>query len=511
MVIETMKVFVTCAKWFVLMYLVLISFSMQTRLLLMLASIWMAFFNGDCSKKSSDTSTVNNPPVQTIRNEIDFWLTKSDQSVLLQKQPAQLAFASTVNSYSSIDIDSTQTFQTIDGFGYTLTGGSAQLLNAMGASQRAALLQELFSNGDNAIHVSYLRLSIGACDLNAAPFTYDDVPAGQTDINLTNFTLDADKENGTGLIPLLKEILAINPSIKIIATPWSAPVWMKDNGSFTGGSLQTQYYNAYAQYFVKYIQQMQAEGITIDAITPQNEPLNPGNNPSLVMTAEQQRDFIKNSLGPAFQTAGIHTKIIVYDHNCDHPEYATTILSDATAASFVDGSAFHLYAGDVAALSSVHNSYPDKNVYFTEQYTASNGDFGGDFAWHLKNVIIGATRNWSRIALEWNLANDPTFNPHTSGGCTTCKGALTINGSTVSRNVAYYIIAHASKFVPPGSVRINSTNSGNLFSTAFQRADGKKVLIVLNDDANSSSFNIKFKGKWSTPALPAHSVGTFVF
>ncbi len=229
------------------------------------------------------------------------------------------------------------------------------------------------------------------------------------------------------------------------------------------------------------------------------------------MTAEQQRDFIKNSLGPAFQTAGITAKIIIYDHNCDRPDYPTTILSDATAAAFINGSAFHLYAGDIGALTTVHNAYPDKAVYFTEQYTASTGDFGGDLAWHLKNVVIGSTRNWSRTALEWNLANDPSYGPHTEGGCNSCKGAITINGNTVNRNVAYYIIAHASKFVPAGSVRISSTNNGNLYSAAFQRADGKKVLIVFNDGSSSASFNIKFREKWTVPVLPANSVGTFVW
>ena len=484
---------------------------MRTRLFLMLVSIWTVFFNGDCSDKENDTSSVNSKASKSATNAIDFWLTKGDQSVLLQKQTAVLEFGTKNNAFATIEIDSTQTFQAIDGFGYTLTGGTAQLITAMGAKQKSALLQDLFGNGDNGIHISYLRLSIGASDLNAAPFTYDDLPAGQTDTLLANFTLNPDKENGTGLIPLLKEILAISPRIKIIATPWSAPVWMKDNGSFVGGSLQTKYYNVYAQYFVKYILQMQREGITIDAVTPQNEPLNPGNNPSLVMTAGQQRDFIKEYLGPAFTSAGIHTKIVLYDHNCDHPEYATTILSDAAAAAFIDGSAFHLYSGDIAALSSVHDAYPAKNLYFTEQYTASSGDFSGDLAWHLKNVIIGATRNWSKTALEWNLANDPSFNPHTNGGCTTCKGAITINGSMVSRNVSYYIIAHASKFVPAGSVRIASTTNGNLSNVAFKTPSGKKVLIVLNEGNNDTSFNLKFNGKWATPTLPAHSVGTFIF
>ncbi len=285
---------------------------------------------------------------------------------------------------------------------------------------------------------------------------------------------------------------------------------MKDNGSSIGGSLKTEYYDVYAQYFVKYVQQMKAEGIAIDAITPQNEPLHPGNNPSLLMTAEQQRDFIKNSLGPAFQATNISTKIIVYDHNCDKPEYPLTILNDHAAKAFVDGSAFHLYAGDISALSTVRNAHQDKNVYFTEQWTSSTGGFEGDLKWHVKNVVIGSMRNWSRIALEWNLANDPNYGPHTPGGCTQCKGALTIS-SSVSRNVSYYIIAHASKFVPAGSVRVGSNNYGNLYSVAFETPEKKKVLIVLNDGGSATTFNIKFKGKWTSPVLPANSVATFTW
>jgi glucosylceramidase len=231
----------------------------------------------------------------------------------------------------------------------------------------------------------------------------------------------------------------------------------------------------------------------------------------LYMTAEQQRDFIKNDLGPAFQAANITTRIITYDHNCDKPEYPLTILNDPAAKAFVDGSAFHLYAGNISALSTVHNAHPDKNVYFTEQWTSSTGSFDGDLKWHLKNVIIGSMRNWSRNALEWNLANDPGFGPHTDGGCTQCKGALTISGNTFTKNVSYYIIAHASKFVPAGSVRISSNNSGSLNSVAFETPEKKKVLIVLNDGATTSNFNIKFKDKWTTVALEAGSVATFVW
>lgn len=461
-----------------------------------------------CSKSSSGGGTNPQPPTPPAgTNDVDFWLTKSDQSVLLQKQTVTLSFGTIANSNPDIIVDSTTTYQTIDGFGYTLTGGSASVINTLNAADKAGLLQELFGDGAGSIGISYLRLSIGASDLNDSVFSYDDMTQGQIDTNLTNFSLGPDTIN---LVPLLKEIIAINPAIKIIATPWSAPVWMKDNGSFIGGSLQPQYYNVYARYFVKYLQQMKANGISIDAVTPQNEPLNPANNPSLSMAADEETNFIKNSLGPAFQSAGITAKIVDYDHNCDRPDYPIAVLSDAAANAFVYGSAFHLYAGDISALSQVHNAFPSKAVYFTEQYTASTGSFAGDLDWHLKNVIIGSVRNWSVTALEWNLANDPTFQPHTPGGCDQCKGALTIGG-TVTRNVGYYIVAHASKFVPAGSVRIASNVTSTINTVAFKTPAGKKVLIVENDGTADAPFNIKFNNKWTTTTLPAGGVGTYIW
>ncbi|RYF79493.1 MAG: glucosylceramidase, partial [Chitinophagaceae bacterium] len=291
----------------------------------------------------------------------------------------------------------------------------------------------------------------------------------------------------------------------------SAPVWMKTNKSFVGGNLKAEYYTTYSNYLVKYINAMKAEGITIDAITPQNEPLHGGNNPSMVMQAADQATFIRDHLGPAFKAANLATKIIVYDHNADRTDYPITILNDVQAKSFVDGSAFHLYAGNINALSTVHNAHPDKAIYFTEQWVGGPGSFSGDLKWHVENLIIGAPRNWSRNVLEWNLAADANYRPYTNGGCSTCLGALTINGSTVTRNVAYYIIAHASKFVRPGSVRIASSVLSNLPNVAFKNPDGRKVLIVLNNSAVAIPFNIKFNAKTVTTQLNAGSVGTFVW
>ncbi len=463
--------------------------------------------NSHCSKNKGTGGGDTPPVVPPVTSGMSSWITKGDRSALLQKQSGLLAFSTTTNANPTLDVDSTISYQTVDGFGYTLTGGSAYLINHLSAAQKSSLLQELFGTGDNSIGISYLRVSIGASDLSTEVFSYNDLPVGQTDISLVNFSLSKDTVD---VIPVLKEILLINPNIKILGSPWSPPVWMKDNGNSMGGSLQTQYYNVYANYFVKYIQAMKARGITIDAITPQNEPQHGGNNPSMVMSALQQADFIKNNLGPAFQTAGLATKIIVWDHNCDNPAYPITILNDAAAKAFVDGSAFHLYNGDISALSTVHAAHPDKNLYFTEQWTGANGSFDGDLKWHVKNVIIGSMRNWSKVALEWNLANDGGYNPHTPGGCTECKGAITLDGA-INRNVGYYIIAHASKFVPPGSVRIESNNAAGIFNVAFRIPDGRKIMIAVNDGTVAVNFNIRYKGKIAVASLAAGAVATYMW
>ncbi|HEY8688569.1 MAG TPA: glycoside hydrolase family 30 beta sandwich domain-containing protein [Chitinophagaceae bacterium] len=477
---------------------------------LILAIVFCLLSSGCAKSNDGGTTPITPPPPPpppVTPTGISYWLTTGDRTNLLSKQTTALPFDMVSNSLPDINVDSTQKFQTVDGFGYTLTQGSASVIYSLSASDRTSLLTEIFGSNDNSIGVSFLRIGIGATDLSSTVYSYDDMPPGQTDVTLANFNLTADQ---AAMMPVLKQILQINPNIKLLATPWSAPVWMKDNNSTIGGSLNPLYYQAYANYFVKYIQAMKAEGIPVYAITPQNEPLNPYNNPSLVMTAAQEATFIKNNLGPAFVAANITTKIIAYDHNCDRADYPLDVLNDAAARQYVDGSAFHLYAGDISALSQVHNAWPAKNIYFTEQYTASSGSFAGDFQWHMKNVIIGSMRNYSKAALEWNLANDASFGPHTPGGCTTCLGALTI-ASSVNRNVGYYIVAQISKFIPAGSIRIASDNYGSLYSAAFLRADGTKVLVVLNDNNSVQSFNIKFNGKWLSTSLPGVAAATYVW
>lgn len=463
-----------------------------------------AFLNGETAISQNKPES---PQSRYTKKSVQFWLTSPERNILFQPQK-DVDFGKQTNQDPSIVIDATQSFQTMDGFGNCLTGGSATLLHKMDATNRKAILKELFSTDDNNIGISYLRISIGASDLSEKVFSYNDLSEGETDPQMSKFSIDIEK---TDLIPILKEILAINPDIKIMGSPWSAPTWMKTNNNSKGGSLKPEYYDAYALYFVKYLKSMKAEGIDIEAITIQNEPLHPGNNPSMYMTAEDQAKFIKQSLGPAFAAAKLSTKIIVYDHNADKPEYPLTILKDPDAAKYVDGSAFHLYGGSIDALTPVHEAYPNKNLYFTEQWVGAPGKLAGDLAWHVRTLIIGATRNWCRNVLEWNLAADPKNDPHTIGGCSQCLGTITIDGNVITRNPAYYILAHAAKFVRPGSVRIGSNTSKELPNVAFKTPDGKKVVIVQNNSGENKTFNLTWKGKSISTQLDKGAVGTYIW
>jgi glucosylceramidase len=437
-----------------------------------------------------------------------FWLTDPKSGILFQKQAEPNPGSGLPTAEISLYPDST--FHSLDGFGFTLSQGSATHFLAMSDSARKAALQELFGEGEKDIRISYLRLSVAASDLNAFPFSYNDLKDPRaTDPTLSQFSLSYDTLD---VLPILKQILAVNPEIKLMASPWSPPTWMKDNKDTRGGSLLPQFEASYAQYLVKYIQEMDKRGFIIDALTIQNEPLHPGNNPSLLMLADQQARFIGEYLGPAFQKAGIRTKIIVYDHNADRPDYPIAVLSDSKANPYIDGSAFHLYGGAIEALSEVHQAFPDKHVYFTEQWVGAPGNMEGDIAWHIKNLLIGAPRNWAKTVLEWNISSNPSLSPHTDrGGCDRCLGAITIDGDAVTRNPAYYVIAHASKFVDPGSHRIGSTMPAGLPNVAFIRADGKQVLIVHNDSNATKQFEVRSDNQHFNASLPAGATGTWLF
>ena len=435
-----------------------------------------------------------------------FWLTELDRSALFARQPDLGGGGAAPETL--VTVDAARRYQSMEGFGFCLTGGSAMLIHRMSPVKRAALLRELFSPEDG-IGTSYLRVSVGSSDLDERVFSYVDLPPGETDPGLAKFSLAADREH---LIPVLKEILALVPDLRIMASPWSPPPWMKDNASPIGGSLRPEFRAAYADYLVKYVRGMADEGVRIDALTIQNEPLNPDNNPSMVMKASEQAAFLRDRLGPALAAAGLPVKILLYDHNADRTDYPLEILADPAARRYAAGSAFHLYGGVIENLTKVHDAYPDKDLYFTEQWVGAPADFAGELAWHTDNLVIGAPRNWCRTVLEWNLASDPRQRPHTDkGGCDRCLGAVTIDGDEVARNPAYYIVAHAAKFVRPGSVRIASNEPEGLRDVAYRTPDGNFVLVARNGGKSPRTFAIRQGGRSFNARLNAGAVGTFVW
>jgi len=435
---------------------------------------------------------------------IEGWVTRDANSLLQPMQPVAFSRSSPPEALPTIEVDDSRTFQPIEGFGFALTGGSAYLLAGLPAADRAELLEELFGLTEDAVGLSCLRLSIGASDLGWRDFTYWDLEPGTADPDLARFNLAVcDPE----VVPVMQQILRINPAVKIIASPWTAPPWMKTNDSFIAGSLKPDCYAAYARYFVKYVEVMRGNGIHVSAVTPQNEPHNPKNEPSMVMTAAEQAEFIRGHLGPALRKGAPETEILCWDHNCDEPDYPLAVLGDADARPYIGGVAWHLYNGSPEAMSKVWAHYPDKKVYFTEQWVSSHDDFMGALRWHTKNVIIGTLRNWSRTALEWNLASDPEFALHTPNGAVGALGGVTI-GDTIKRNPGYYLMAHAARFIRPGSVRIHSSEVDPLPNVACLTPDSRMVMVVLNDSDGARRFRVQHQGAWATLELGAGEVAT---
>lgn len=468
--------------------------------------------------------------------QIESWTTHNNRSAVFTRQAEKITFESKSNGrVQPIIVNDRLQYQEMDGFGFALTGGSAFHLINMSPGERSKILREMFAHDGNNVGFSYIRLTIGASDLNSFVFSYNDLPEGQTDYELKKFSLSQDLKD---VVPVMKEILAINPDIKILGSPWSAPAWMKTHYDVRGGQLRKECYPVYAKYFVKYVQAMAKEGITIDAITVQNEPLNSRNTPSMFWFQAQQGEFIRDHLGPEFRKANIKTKIILFDHNTDRPDYPLAILNDPEAAQYVDGSAFHNYRGEMSAMSQVYYARPDKNIYFTEQMaTERPGSPQINIVPAVKRLIIDITRHWSKNVILWNLAADPNNDPHTdNGGCAMCQGAITIDGDQVTRNIAYYTMAHASKFVRPGSVRIASTTRGDrglglhedeqrpdayravvidqvdvLPNVAFKTPGGKIVLIVVNDTWTERTFEVQHNGQFATLKLPSGACGTYIW
>jgi len=371
-------------------------------------------------------------------------------------------------------------------------------------------MEKLFSQ-DKGIGLSFIRNPMGASDFSRTFYSYDDQSAGNTDADLSDFSIDHDTQD---IIPLVKQALSLNPNLKVMMSPWSPPGWMKTSDSMIGGSLKSTYFEAYAQYFVKTIQSYQANGIDLFAISVQNEPLYvPKHYPGSGMSADQQAAFIKNALKPAFKAAGIDTLILAYDHNWDRKDYPLSVLEKALEE--VDGVAWHVYGGNVISQTEVFRAYPEKEVYFTE---ASGGEWIPPFEQAFLSQIktgIDVFRNYSRTYVLWNMALDENNGPVVPNfGRSTCRGVVTVNQQTheLTYNLDFYTLAHFSDFLQKDAVRIDSTKAeGNFTSVAFMNPDKSISVVLYNIKAQDRDALIHLGDKTLVVHMPAKSVATVSF
>ena len=454
------------------------------------------------------------------------WLTTGDGTSLLAEQPSS-ALGVPVDGAPTVTVDFSQAYQRIEGFGASITDSSARLL--FDSPDRDAIMRSLFDPA-NGLGLSYLRQPIGASDFVAGPhYTYDDLAPGETDFGMRHFSVAHDRAQ---ILPLLRQARALNPNLKIMASPWSPPAWMKTSGSLIGGRFidEPRYYQAYALYLVKFVQAYQAAGVPIDALTVQNEPQNrnPSGYPGMDLRDTEEAKLIE-ALGPRLRDAGLRTRILGYDHNWSlhpndvgppddpaNPDYAASLLSDPGADRYLAGTAFHCYYGDPSSQSTLHDAFPDKDIYFTECSGSLSGNpattFPDTLHWHTRYLTVGAVRNWAKTVITWNLALDPAGGPH-NGGCGTCFGVVTIDPATghASPTADYYVFGHVTRFVKPGAVRVASTVAGNIWNVAFRNPDGSVVVVAVNDEwgTGSQRFNLRFGTGGFSYDLPAGAVATF--
>jgi glucosylceramidase len=465
--------------------------------------------------------------------EARVWVTTPDQSMKLSDR-GSVGFRDGGSSQLTVTVDTSREYQEMEGFGASITDSSAHVLYRLDRRTRDATMRRLFR--DNRLSV--LRQPMGASDFVAGDhYTYDDLPPGRTDYDMSEFSIAHDRAQ---ILPLLRQARALNPRLEVVASPWSAPAWMKANGSLVGGRLidDPRIYAAYARYFVKFVQAYRREGVPVHAVTVQNEPQNrrPSGYPGMDLPVAQEAKLIV-AIGRAFRAARLKTRILGYDHNWSmHPddiastppgeepetEYAADLLS-SEAARYVDGTAFHCYFGDPSRQTDLHRAFPEKEIWFTE-CSGSHGPadppaqvFSDTLKWHARNLVLGVTRNWGETVVNWNLALDPSGGPH-NGGCDTCTGVVTVGpGDAVTENAEFHTLGHLARFVEPGATRIASTSfgttgwNGQIMDAAFRNRDGSVALVVHNENDDPRSFAVAQGGRSFEYTLPGGALATFTW
>lgn len=439
--------------------------------------------------------------------KVELWLTLPDKSALLAEQPAlRLEPGAT----GTILVDPAQRHQRMVGFGAAITDASAWLIQRrLRPGQRSALLHELF-DAKAGLGFAFTRVTIGASDFSRSHYSYDDMARGEADPALARFSIAPARDD---VLPTVRAARAINPKLALMASPWSAPGWMKSTDSLVKGTLREQAYAPFARYLARTVRDFAAEVGPVDYLSIQNEPdFEPENYPGMRLSPAQRARIIGDHVGPEFARTGLKTRILDWDHNWDKPEQPLGVLADPVARRFVSGIAWHCYGGDVSAQSKVRDAHPDKDVFFTE---CSGGDWSGPWAdswsWTLRTLVMGAPRNWARGVLLWNLALDENHGPHL-GGCGDCRGVVTIDSKTgvITRNPEYYALAQASRFVAPGAWRISATSEPDGVETvAYSNPDGSRILIAFNAGAAASEVRVAADGGHFVYALAPRAAATF--
>lgn len=434
------------------------------------------------------------------------WLTTADQAHKLAPQPL-IPPKGPATGEEAVTIDSSRHFQRMQGFGAAMTDASAELFSRLPASKRERIMVELFGRANGGLGLSFMRLTVGASDFSRTHYSYDDTPGNLPDPELRYFSIEPARRY---VLPRVREALAINPSLKVMISPWSPPAWMKTSRSLYKGQLEPRFYTAFANYLARTILAFDREGVPVSMLSIQNEPdFEPDNYPGMRVPAAQRAQIIGHYVGPTLRSLGLKTQILDWDHNWNEPQQPLTVLSDQVARQFISGVAWHCYDGDVVAQTPVHDAFRDKDAWETE---CSGGDWSAKYAevlgWMTDKLIIGAANNWARGSLLWNLALDPEHGPH-HGGCSDCRGVVTINPATgaITRNVDYYVLGHASRFVLPGAYRIAINQSAGLAAAAFLNADGSRVAI-LHRNSGDGPATIAIDGVRYSIVLPLGAVAT---
>ena len=459
-----------------------------------------------CAASIALASTVQASPTTAVASTgptVKWWASSENLEARLTPQSELRFRPGPVSGKDVIEVDDTTTYQSVLGLGSSFEHSTCYNLSLLPAEERERVIESLV-HPERGIGMNLMRICIGTSDFAPGPFyTYDDMPDGQEDPKLERFSIERDREY---VLPVLKAAQKLNPRLRFFASPWTPPPWMKTNGRYGSGSLRRECYPYFAEYLAKFIEAYRREGIEIEALTVQNEPeFGPEPYPSCLWTAEQQRDFIRDHLGPLFRARQIKTSIWAFDHNFNNPGFPATILRDPQAAQYVDGSAFHLYEGKPAAMSTLHGEFPDKPIYFTE---------GSVYGAAGAAEIISYFRNWSRSYNAWVTMIDHRGKPNVSGFHDCDPTIIVLNRDSLQPDYRadYYIYGQFMKFIQPGAVRIASSGSAHLPpNVAFKNPDGSLILVAANPQSKPRELSLAWSGKTLTMTLAAKSVVTLTW